>query len=117
MRSIDVRWLLLLGLAACTYEDEYHEQDWESDASCLVHDTRGTRCHDYKLEDPAERNGLRATCEGRFDEDSDCSSSNRIGTCEFENGFPLRATHIYRGFTAVDEFIVQCGSSGGEFKD
>ena len=100
-----MRWTVFLVLAACVAEQEQH---WTSKASC----TSNHECFEYDLTMPSQRDQLRASCAGAFDESNSCGTDVRIGACEVDRDL-LHATYVYQGFADVASFMTECAVNGG----
>jgi hypothetical protein len=103
-----MRWLIFVALAGCTTDEEPH---WTSKASCASNH----ECFEYDLTMPSQRDQLRASCAGAFDESDSCETNGRIGGCEVDREL-LHGTYIYQGFSDVAAFMTECTTSGGAWK-
>jgi hypothetical protein len=101
-----MRWLVFFALAACPADEEPH---WTSKASCTI---ASHECFEYDLTMPSQRDQLRASCAGAFDQSDSCGTNGRIGGCEVDREL-LHGTYIYQGFSDVAAFMTECTANGG----
>jgi uncharacterized protein (TIGR03382 family) len=105
---------LALALAGCPDKDPYNSA-MQGNASCVIHDGKGTRCHEYTWYSPSDRTSLAAVCigpESTFDDDARCPDG-AVSIC-VTSGV---STHIYDDYTEIEKFDADCVDSGGTIEE
>jgi hypothetical protein len=110
-----MRWAVLLVILAGCWEKDPYNSAMKGNASCVVVDGKGTRCHEYTWYSPSDRTQLAATCTGpgsKFDFDARCPDG-AVAICVTGGA----DTYVYGDYTDLETFDRDCTDSGGTVEE